>query len=204
MDLSFYDTHWYSEITTGSDAESCFNEGNGLGQEIAPARRDNIGDRFRPRRQQWDAGLFEGEDSCGDTRDFTVDFDNRGMDGAQGDGTDWGEDDGRRKCGRDGLGAGQWFIYARERGRVAVVGASVRVSNLLAAEGFAVDRFAANAAGLADTLRADTYDVIVISRYAADPANVSPALRRALWSPTRCGRRPPGWSRDAGSRCGRR
>ena len=30
---------------------------------------------------------------CGDTGDFTVDFDDRGMDSNQYDGTDWGRDD---------------------------------------------------------------------------------------------------------------
>jgi hypothetical protein len=58
---------------------------------------------------------LEGEDWCGDTGDFTVDFDDRGMDGDQSDGTDWGEDDASHKCGRTGLRSGQWFIFFRER-----------------------------------------------------------------------------------------
>jgi hypothetical protein len=36
------------------------------------------------------------------------------MDSDQSDGTDWGEDDGRRKCGSVAPGAGAWFIWYRE------------------------------------------------------------------------------------------
>ena len=52
--------------------------------------------------------------SCADSGDFTVDFDDRGMDGNESDGTDWGEDDSQRKCGTGDLPSGQWFIFARE------------------------------------------------------------------------------------------
>ncbi len=116
VDLSFYDVIWYREITTGSDSQSCFNERNGAGQEQRPARKNNINGDTRPAGDQWNAGYLEGEDSCSDTGDFTVDFDNRGMDSNQTDGTDWGEDDGSRKCGTNGnAGNGQWFIWVRER-----------------------------------------------------------------------------------------
>lgn len=116
VDLSFYDVPWYREITTGSDANSCFSEGNGAGDDQPePARRNNRNGAYRGVNDRWNWGYLEGEDSCGSTTDFTVDFDDRGMDSNQSDGTDWGEDDGQRKCGRSGLGSGQWFIFFRER-----------------------------------------------------------------------------------------
>jgi len=63
----------------------------------------------------WNAsGYLEGEDSCGDTGDFSVDFDDRGMDSDESDGTDWGEDDSSKKCGVRALSDGEWFIWARE------------------------------------------------------------------------------------------
>ena len=55
---------------------------------------------------------MEGEDNCGAGEDFTIDFDDRGMDSDQNDGTDWGSDDGNHKCGRDGTGA-SWFVWFR-------------------------------------------------------------------------------------------
>ena len=54
------------------------------------------------------------EDSCTDTSDFTVDFDDRGMDSNQSDGTDWGEDDSTKKCGTSGVNDGAWHIWVRE------------------------------------------------------------------------------------------
>ncbi|MCB9547804.1 MAG: hypothetical protein H6706_18435 [Myxococcales bacterium] len=116
VDLSFYDVPYYTEFTTGTDTQSCFSESNGRGDESPPPmRKNNLNNQVRNRGDQWNAGYLEGEDSCSDTGDFTVDFDDRGMDSNQSDGTDWGEDDGSRKCGRTGLGGGQWFIYTRER-----------------------------------------------------------------------------------------
>jgi len=114
VDLSFYDIHWYREITSGLDADSCFNQADGLGyDQPAPARQDNLSFDYRASGDDWDQGYLEGEDSCGDTLDFTVDFDDRGKDSDQSDGTDWGEDDGVRKCGTNGIGA-SWFIFIRE------------------------------------------------------------------------------------------
>ena len=46
---------------------------------------------------------FEGEDTCDDLDDFTVDFDDRGMAGDPLDGTDWGEANGCLKCGNNGV-----------------------------------------------------------------------------------------------------
>jgi hypothetical protein len=98
VDLSFYDASWYEVITTGSDADSCFNQGNVPKGEL-PARRNNINGDFLVAGTQWSSGLLEGEDRCRDTSDFTVDFNDRGMNGEERDGTDWGEDGNAKKCG---------------------------------------------------------------------------------------------------------
>ncbi|MCA9544846.1 MAG: hypothetical protein KC613_10665, partial [Myxococcales bacterium] len=128
VDLSMYDTGWYTEWTTGSDGASCFSEGNGAGADLPPARRNNLSGQYLTQGTQWRAGYLEGEDQCGATEDFTVDFADRGMDGDPNDGTDWGEDDGALKCGRAGLADGQWFLFAREAGRLLRQGA-YRVSD---------------------------------------------------------------------------
>ena len=115
VDLSFYDIIWYNEFSTGADVDSCFSETNGsFDDQPTPARRDNIAGTFLPVNDQWAAGYLEGEDSCSDTSDFTVDFDDRGMDSNQSDGTDWGEDDSQRKCGISGVLDGAWHIWVRE------------------------------------------------------------------------------------------
>jgi len=117
VDLAFYGIPWYDEITaSSSDADVCFEEGNGAGQTLPPPARQNLlTGATRPLGDQWDYGFLEGEDGCGSTDDFTVDFDDRGMDGNQSDGTDWGEDDTHFKCGRSGVSGGTWFVWVRER-----------------------------------------------------------------------------------------
>ena len=180
VDLGFYDVSWYREITTGADVDSCFSENSGYGADApVPARRDFVGNRFRRRGDQYDAGYLEGEDACGDTLDFTVDFDNRGMDGNQGDGTDWGEDDGARKCGVSGLATGQWFVFARERPRVAVVGLQPGATAVLRAQGLLATRLDYDAA-LPGRLTTEAFDTIVIGRYALDWALMTQALKEAL------------------------
>ncbi len=127
VDLSFYETPWYAELTAGSDEQSCFSEGDGRGQDLPqPSRRVNASTSvaagtFVPEGTPWQGtwigqatNYLEGEDSCLDSGDFTVDLRDRGMDSNQGDGTDWGEDDTTKKCGRSGLATGQWFVFARE------------------------------------------------------------------------------------------
>jgi hypothetical protein len=115
VDLSFYNILWYGEITTGTDGQSCFSEQDGLNDDQpAPARRNNLNNAFLPLNDQWSAGYLEGEDFCDDAGDFTVDFDDRGMDNNQSDGTDWGEDDSSKKCGMDSLNDGAWHIWVRE------------------------------------------------------------------------------------------
>ncbi|MCB9525273.1 MAG: hypothetical protein H6702_18130 [Myxococcales bacterium] len=181
VDLSFYDTPWYTEFTTGTDAESCFSESNGFyADSPVPARRDNVGGRFRRRTDAYNAvGYLEGEDNCADSNDFTVDFDDRGMDGNQSDGTDWGEDDGSRKCGANGLAGGQWFVWARERPRVAVIGLSAGVTTVLRDAGFLVEALAYDAA-LPAKLTHDRYDTLVIGRYATDWSRMTQPLKEAL------------------------
>lgn len=114
VDLSFYNSNFYRTITTGSDVDSCFQT---YGYQNGPwQRRNNLTGTTLPASDtynQGNAGSLIGEDSCGDTNDFTVDFDNRGMDSNQQDGTDWGEDDGARKCRNVYNGVG-WFIFTRE------------------------------------------------------------------------------------------
>ena len=115
VDLSFYGMPWYREFTTGNDTESCFSESNGAGQDMPPPqRRNNLTGAVLPEGDQWAGGYLEGEDACSSTDDFTVDFDDRGMDSNQADGTDWGEDDGTPKCGDQQNVDGEWFIWVRE------------------------------------------------------------------------------------------
>ena len=97
-------------------ADSCFSEQEGAGyDQPAAARQNNLTGESRALGEDWEtAGYLEGEDSCADTDDFTIDFTDRGMDGNQSDGTDWGEDDGILKCGAEGLRSGAWFVFVRE------------------------------------------------------------------------------------------
>ncbi|MBA2320232.1 MAG: hypothetical protein H0V89_03665 [Deltaproteobacteria bacterium] len=111
VDLSFYDVPWYSDITTGTDAQSCFSPA-GSPLDPTPARRDNVSGQVRLLGDAFDGGALEGEDACGDVDDFTLDFDDAGMDGDQADGTDWGDDDGKEKCGVAEAGE-SWYIFAR-------------------------------------------------------------------------------------------
>jgi hypothetical protein len=113
VDLSFYDVHWYRELTAGTDADSCFNEMEGAGADPPPERQDNLAGVLLPAGDVYAAGYLEGEDTCADPSDFTVDFDDRGMDANMSDGTDWGEDDNVYKCGLSATGQ-QWFVFVRE------------------------------------------------------------------------------------------
>ncbi len=114
VDLSFYDVPWYSEITLGNDASSCFNEADGAGFVIPePSRRNNKTGVVLALGDDYGAGFLEGEDTCLDASDFTVDFDDRGMDGNPSDGTDWGEANGTKKCGTSGNGDA-FLVFVRE------------------------------------------------------------------------------------------
>jgi hypothetical protein len=116
VDLSFYEIHWYQEVTTGLDFQSCFSENEGAGADLPPpARRNNVTGSSRALGDDWDAeGFLEGENTCSATGDFTIDFDDRGVDGNPSDGTDWGEASGTQKCGLAGSGSA-WFMWVRER-----------------------------------------------------------------------------------------
>jgi hypothetical protein len=176
VDLSFYRTGWYGEFTTGDDAASCFSE-DALQDFPAPSRRNNRTGDYRPRRNQWDAGAFVGENTCGDIADFAVDFDDRGINSNEGDGTDWGEDDGRLKCGVSGLATGQWFVFARERRRVGVIAQGVDAA--LRAEGYAAERLAFDAT-LPGRLDADVYETLLLGHFSFDWPSVTLANQAAL------------------------
>ncbi len=113
VDLTFFDTDMYQRISTGSDGESCFGTFDDR-LDPPPRRRDNVAGTTIPRGTAWSDGPFTGEDNCGSTEDFTVDYNDRGMDGDSSDGTDWGEVNGDLTCGTTGLAAGEWFIWFRE------------------------------------------------------------------------------------------
>ncbi|MCB9673699.1 MAG: hypothetical protein H6737_01205 [Alphaproteobacteria bacterium] len=113
VDLVFYDIHWYREITSGIDEVVCFNEDDGVGYDLPPpARKNLISGQVREEGNHWDEGYLEGEDQCQSLDDFTIDFDDRGMDSNQYDGTDWGEDDDYVKCGITNAGEA-WFVWVR-------------------------------------------------------------------------------------------
>lgn len=180
VDLSFYDVNWYDEFTTGSDEDSCFSESSGSGADSpVPARRDNISNNFRRKTDQYDAGYLEGEDFCASTDDFTVDFDNRGMDSDTSDGTDWGEDDASRKCGTAGLASGQWFVFARERPRVAVVGLGSATVDVLRDESILVKRFAYSS-DVPSQITTENFDTLVIGRYANSEGRLTQAMTEAI------------------------
>ena len=110
VDLSFYDTSWYDDLVdTPRYTGSCFNAG---GSTDFPARRNNLTGDELPAGDAYTSGTITGEDLCGDFGDFTVDFDDAGMNGDESDGTDWGNDDYTIKCGDAGLGA-QFYVFVR-------------------------------------------------------------------------------------------
>ena len=116
VDMVFFENQYYNDVTgSTTDAGNCFEEGNGQGYTTpAPRRKDIVANVTLPEGDDWNwGGYLEGEDNCADAGDFTVDFDDRGMDSNQGDGTDWGEDDNSQKCGANNVN-GKWHIWVRE------------------------------------------------------------------------------------------
>jgi len=110
VDLSFYGVSWYDDVTADVvDAGTCFLDAP---TATPPARRNNLTATFKPSSDAYNTGVLQGENSCGDTGDFTVDFDDRGLDGNESDGTDWGLDDGAVKCATKGAGQA-WFLFVR-------------------------------------------------------------------------------------------
>ena len=107
VDLAFYNLNWYNLITSGAnDAAVAFHPGGDT--TFAPARRtlvathDRTANEMRCSGTTYSSGSFEGEENANDVGDFTVDFDDRGMDSQEQDGTDWGlvrsGHDGRNLC----------------------------------------------------------------------------------------------------------
>jgi hypothetical protein len=115
VDLSFYGVPWYLEVTAGpTDAETCINENGGAGFERPePKRRNNVTGQTLARGNRYGNRVLESEDQCGDVDDFTVDFDDAGLDGDEEDGTDWGLDDALAKCGVI-VERGTWFLWVRD------------------------------------------------------------------------------------------
>jgi hypothetical protein len=112
VDLSFYDVDWYAEIAAaGTDGQSCFSDA--AAPDATPSRRNNLTGVTLPSTDAYASGSLIGEDTCNDTRDFTVDFDDAGMNSNEDDGTDWGEDDMVTKCGVSNQG-GAFFMFVRE------------------------------------------------------------------------------------------
>jgi len=118
-DLSFYDIALYRAVTTdATDASSCSRTYSSSPLSAPMRRRNNLTSATLPASDAY-ASSYGGEtafiieDGCGDTGDFTVDFDDHGMDSNQSDGTDWGEDDGTRKCATNNVGAA-WQVWVRE------------------------------------------------------------------------------------------
>jgi len=105
VDLAFFETNIYQTITTGTEDQSCFYAG---GQTNFPIRKNLRTGQLLLSSDRYGSGVLEGEDSCSSVDDFTIDFNDRGMDSSQDD-TDWGVDDSISKCGT-GTGTA-WFIF---------------------------------------------------------------------------------------------
>jgi len=112
VDLSFYENNWYQVITEGADSATCFHPGSGTTTATEdPERRNNLTGETLPAGDVIGTSGIEGEDSCTDSGDFTVDFDAGGMDNT--DSTDWGEDDSSTLCGSS-VSGGAWFVFVRQ------------------------------------------------------------------------------------------
>ncbi len=122
VDFSVYDNDWYRRITNSTS-----DSGNDLvdivGNNLTPARRNNVNNVYRWRGNTWNASPHSSggpkiEDTAGDSNDFYLDFDDVGIGGTY-DGTEWGERDGYQEC--IGLGTngtryhGAYYIFVREK-----------------------------------------------------------------------------------------
>jgi len=120
VDLVFYDTFWYSFIgSSKSEAETCF----GLSfftehmARLSPRRCNLLSGECLSQGVYWSSGAFESEKACDAPEDFAFDFNDRGLDSDEADGTDWGLDDGKWKCGTQACAANgtcSWFVWARK------------------------------------------------------------------------------------------
>ncbi|MCB9528370.1 MAG: hypothetical protein H6701_08265 [Myxococcales bacterium] len=111
VDLAFYGTPWYRAVIAGDEAAACFaTRGGG---EAAYARQDLRSGEARSAGQPHRGGALVGEPACAAPGDFFVDFDDVGLGGGEGDGTEWGAASGVGNCG--GVkNRGQWLVFARE------------------------------------------------------------------------------------------
>jgi hypothetical protein len=106
VDLSFYGVSWYQDnLETG-----CFLDAGNPGP--TPHRRNNLTGEEKDASDPYDSGALVGEEYCGGYDDFTVDFDDAGMNSNEIDGTDWGRDDFVGKCGDYNYGYG-WYVWVR-------------------------------------------------------------------------------------------
>lgn len=111
VDISIYSTDAYRQATTGTDSDSCFFDD---GDEWQPARRDNRSGTLIAAGTAFTTNTYlEGEDWCGDSGDFTVDYDAGGMDADSA--TDWGKDDNNALCGATAPATdASWQFWVRE------------------------------------------------------------------------------------------
>jgi len=118
VDLAFYNSDYYDRITASQlESDTCFLAGDDEAfQPPSFARRNLLTDEFLRSTDPYEQGRLRGEDTCSDSRDFTVDFDDGGIGGvdASEDGTDWGSVDGNNRCGTVGFGGGAFFVFVRE------------------------------------------------------------------------------------------
>ena len=120
VDLAFYDTLWYNALASAtSDAESCFAVKDFPLYFVPPGRCNLLTGKCLPVGKNWGSGTFISEKRCDSEEDFAIDFNDRGMDSDEADGTDWGLDDGAWKCGSMACeasinGSCSWFIWVRK------------------------------------------------------------------------------------------
>ena len=110
VDLTFFERAWYTEITKGSDAESCFSTND---TAFTGKRRDNLTGKYLTASDERQGGNLAGETDCDDTLNFTVDFSRRGL-GDIND-TTWGRAQGATTCGESqDVRNGGFYIFVRE------------------------------------------------------------------------------------------
>ncbi len=125
VDMSFYENRWYDAISSYDDLNNDLTT-YPIASPGVPARKNNVSGLTLPLGNTWNSGSSTtggpiGEDTAADLNDFKIDFDDRGMNGNDRDGTDWGEDDGVAVCGdayTSPLDHPSWYIFVRERGAV--------------------------------------------------------------------------------------
>jgi hypothetical protein len=124
VDLVFYDTDWYWEVTTGTESQSCFNI---PGDTSTPPRRlDLFTGTELAEGTAW-AAPMSGELACDDVRNFTIDFNGPGLSGDDmANATSWGENSfvtspgppevwaTEQRCGASAWPNPSFFVWVRE------------------------------------------------------------------------------------------